>query len=171
MTNYKKIIAIITGAVILDQITKGYMLWWASRGQIPLMGDAWELVRHPYIMERVTSFFNLVFTWNPGMSFSIGRGLGMYNQLFIIALTGVIIGWLIHFLFSRSSAAYEKLPLALIVGGALGNFIDRLRFGAVIDFLDFHAFGIHWPAFNVADIFIVTGAMLYVVVYFINRRK
>jgi signal peptidase II len=61
--------------------------------------------------------------------------------------------------------------LALIVGGALGNLIDRVRFGAVIDFLDFHVGGWHWPAFNIADICIATGVGLYLLNWLINRKR
>ena len=68
------------------------------------------------------------------------------------------------------SAQNEKLPLAFIIGGALGNFIDRLRFGAVIDFLDWHIGDIHWPAFNMADSFIVIGVILYII-NLIFRKK
>jgi signal peptidase II len=62
------------------------------------------------------------------------------------------------------------LPLALIIGGAFGNLIDRIRFGAVIDFLDLHVGGWHWPAFNVADMFIVIGVGLYII-NMIFRKK
>ena len=60
----------------------------------------------------------------------------------------------------KEKQAFAKFALALILGGAVGNIIDRIRFGAVIDFLDFHAFGYHWPAFNVADSAICLGVML-----------
>ena len=61
--------------------------------------------------------------------------------------------------------------LALILGGAVGNLIDRLRFGHVVDFLDFHAFGWHWPAFNVADSAITTGAVLLILEGFVHERR
>ena len=70
----------------------------------------------------------------------------------------------------RRASTYEKLPLAFIIGGALGNLVDRIRFGAVIDFLDFHIGEWHWPAFNVADIFIVIGVGLYII-SMIFRKK
>ena len=74
-----------------------------------------------------------------------------------------------HYLFCRARS-YERFPLALIVGGALGNLLDRVRFGAVIDFLDFHIGGWHWPAFNVADICIVVGVGLYLLNMYMARR-
>ena len=66
-------------------------------------------------------------------------------------------------LFECRAGKNERLPLAFIIGGALGNLIDRVRFGAVIDFIDWHIGDWHWPAFNVADIFIVIGVALYII--------
>ena len=67
--------------------------------------------------------------------------------------------------------SYERLPLALIVGGAFGNLIDRIRFGAVIDFLDFHIGGWHYPAFNIADMCIVIGVILFILNWYLARRR
>ncbi len=96
--------------------------------------------------------------------------LGQSAPIVIIVLTAAIIGFLIHYMAYRSKS-FEKVPLLLIIGGAIGNLIDRCRFGAVIDFLDFHAFGWHWPAFNFADICIVVGVGLYLIKIFIQRKK
>lgn len=71
----------------------------------------------------------------------------------------------------RRAAANERTALALILGGALGNLIDRIRFGAVVDFLDFHLASLHWPAFNVADVCICLGVGLYILNWFIARRR
>jgi signal peptidase II len=169
MKNIIKILTVIFGAVIIDQISKGFLIYLIT-GRVPLYGAAWDLVPVPYLMAGVTDFFNVVFTWNPGASFSLFRALGESAPLVIILATGVIIGFIGHYLFTRSDS-YEKLPLALIVGGALGNLIDRVRFGAVVDFLDFHVGGWHWPAFNVADICIAVGVGLYIVMWFLKRKK
>lgn len=169
MKNITKIILIISGAVILDQVTKGALVYLLT-GNVPLYGRAWDIIPFPYMMSQVTNFFNLVFTWNPGTSFSLFRALGETAPLVIIIMTGIVIGFLGHYLFNRAST-YEKWPLALIVGGALGNLIDRIRFGAVIDFLDFHVGGWHWPAFNVADICIAVGVGLYLLNWLINRKR
>lgn len=163
------ILAIIIGAFLIDQITKGYLLYLLT-SRVPLYGNAWDLIPFPYIIAQVTSFFNLVFTWNPGTSFSLFRALGESAPMVIIILTGIVIGAIGYYVFKRASS-FERWPLALIVGGALGNLIDRIRFGAVIDFLDFHAFGYHWPAFNVADICIVVGVGLYVLNWILNMKK
>ena len=73
-------------------------------------------------------------------------------------------------MFARARG-YERVPLALVAGGAIGNLIDRIRFGAVVDFLDFHIGGYHWPAFNIADMCIVIGVGLYLLNWYIARRK
>ena len=98
------------------------------------------------------------------------RAVGEAAPIIIIVVTGFIIGFIGYYLFKKARY-YERLPLALIVGGALGNLVDRVRFGAVIDFLDFHIGGWHWPAFNVADICIVVGVGLFVLNWYIARRR
>ena len=87
-------------------------------------------------------------------------------------LTGIggLITTLIAYWFFKEKKEIIKLALALILGGAVGNIIDRVRFGAVVDFLDFHAFGYHWPAFNIADSAIVLGAGLLIVDSFLRPR-
>lgn len=108
----------------------------------------------------LTPFFNLVMVWNRGVSF------GLFNspatgQWFLIgvavALTVVLLVWL-----RRADGARVALALGLVIGGAVGNIIDRLRYGAVADFLDFYWGSWHWPAFNIADSAIVVGACILI---------
>jgi len=170
--NMKKtvtILSIIFGAIIIDQLTKGILLYLITGG-VPLFGAAWDIVPVPYLMMHVCNFFNFVFTWNPGTSFSLFRALGESAPIVIVIATSFIIGWILYYLFRRAQS-YERVPLALIAGGAIGNLIDRIRFGAVVDFLDFHIGGYHWPSFNVADICIVVGVGLYILNWYIARRK
>ncbi|NMA32409.1 MAG: signal peptidase II, partial [Alphaproteobacteria bacterium] len=155
--------------IILDQVSKGILLYMIL-GSVPVSGEAFQLIPYPYLMSQVTGFFNLVFTWNPGTSFSLFRSLGESAPLVIIAITGVIIGFLGYQLFARKNTKLETVALAMIVGGALGNLIDRIRFGAVIDFLDFHIGRLHWPAFNVADICITIGVILFIISWIINIK-
>lgn len=155
--------------IVLDQLSKGALLYMIL-GSVPLGGSSFQLVPYPYLMSHVTDFLNLVFTWNPGTSFSLFRALGETAPLVIIFLTGAIIGFLGYQLFIRKNTKLETVALAMITGGALGNLIDRLRFGAVIDFLDFHVGGLHWPAFNVADICISIGVCLFVLSLIINKK-
>ncbi|MCQ2581690.1 MAG: signal peptidase II [Alphaproteobacteria bacterium] len=164
-----KNIGIILGVIALDFITKSYLLFLIT-GRVPLFGNAWGLVPFPYLMTHVTNWFNIVFTWNPGTAFSMLRGLGNNASWVICVITGIIIFVIMRYLFKRASD-YERLPLALIVGGALGNLIDRIRFGAVIDFIDWHIGGWHWPAFNVADVCICVGVGLYIINWLFARNK
>lgn len=113
----------------------------------------------PYAPLAVTAFFNLVLVWNPGVSFGMLGGLGADNPLVLGGLTLLIVTVLL-FWGAREPRALPRAALAMIVAGAIGNLIDRLRFGAVVDFLDFHLAGYHWPAFNVSDSAIVVGAMI-----------
>ncbi|WGF87111.1 signal peptidase II [Marinivivus vitaminiproducens] len=101
-------------------------------------------------------FANLVVVWNEGVSFGM---LGDAGPLVLIGLAGVITALLVVWL-SRTSELFLASALGLVIGGAVGNVIDRLRFGAVLDFLDLHVAGYHWPAFNVADSAICIGAGL-----------
>jgi signal peptidase II len=108
----------------------------------------------------LTSFFNLVFVFNAGASFSFLADAGGWQRWFFLALALGISVWLL--LLLRQHAAERLVPagVAMILGGAVGNAIDRLRYGAVVDFLDFHAAGWHFPAFNVADSAITVGVVL-----------
>jgi signal peptidase II len=109
---------------------------------------------------EVLPFFNLVKVWNRGISF------GMFNDLphgqWLLSATAIIIVFVLALWLWRSKDSFTIAALALVIGGAVGNTIDRLRFGAVADYLDFHAFGHHWPAFNMTDtaIFVGVGLLL-----------
>ncbi len=159
----------ILGIVALDQIAKGILLLLIT-GSAFVWGPAWSVIPVPYLMARVTNFFNIVFTWNPGTAFSLFRTLGDNAPLIMIIATGVIIALLLYYLIMRCKH-YERTPLILIIGGAIGNLVDRLRFGAVIDFLDFHIGGAHWPSFNIADAFITIGILVYILNWWMERRR
>ena len=111
---------------------------------------------------EVTGFFNLVLTFNRGAAFSLlADAPGWQRELFvaIAVVASVVIVWL---LARQGNDKLFSLALALILGGALGNLWDRIALGHVIDFLDFHAAGHHWPAFNLADSAITVGAALLI---------
>lgn len=110
----------------------------------------------------VTSFFNLVLVYNRGAAFSFLAGASGWQREFFIGIALAASAWVIYLLRKHGRETLFAFSLSLILGGALGNVIDRLRYGAVVDFLDFHAFGYHWPAFNVADSAITCGAALLV---------
>ena len=110
---------------------------------------------------EVTSFFNLVHVLNPGAAFSFLAGAGGWQRWFFLAIALAAAAWLV-WLLSRPLRKLEGLSYSLILGGALGNAFDRAIRGQVIDYLDFHLRGWHWPAFNIADMAIVGGAIALV---------
>ena len=105
----------------------------------------------------VTDFFNFVSARNPGAAFSMLADAGGWQRYFFLGLALLVSAVLMWMLLSPMRRR-EALAYSLILGGALGNAIDRLLVGEVTDFLDFHASGTHWPAFNGADIAITLGA-------------
>jgi signal peptidase II len=110
----------------------------------------------------ITPFFNLVLVYNPGAAFSFLADAAGWQKGFFIAIGLTASVWIIHLLRKHPEQTLFCTALSLVLAGALGNVIDRVQFGAVIDFLDFHAGGWHWPAFNVADSAISCGAAMLV---------
>jgi signal peptidase II len=130
--------------VILDQLTKAAVLaFFAHAG----LDDG----------TRVAPFFNLVLTYNRGVSFGLfNSGSGGRDALLFSLVAGAIVAGLVWWL-ARAESPLLAVAIGLIVGGAAGNVADRIRLGAVVDFLDFHLGSWHWPAFNLADSAICIG--------------
>ena len=101
-------------------------------------------------------------TWNPGAAFSFLADQPGWQRWFFTALALGVSGWIALELKKHPEQKLLSLALTLVMGGALGNVIDRVRFGAVVDFIQWHAAGFYWPAFNVADSAITVGAILLV---------
>ncbi|EME70213.1 lipoprotein signal peptidase [Paramagnetospirillum caucaseum] len=142
--------------ILLDQLSK---YWIIEKVMRPEGVDGTPF--HSATRIEVLPFFDLVMAWNRGVSFGIGNSGGEWNAVILSALAVAICVGMAVWL-----AKAETLPLQLalggIIGGALGNVIDRARFGAVADFLDVHVAGYHWPAFNVADSAITIGAVFLI---------
>ena len=156
--NHKPLLIGFSAALLvglLDQITKRWVL---------------EIFDKPPYLIEVTSFFNLVLGWNPGVSFGL-FGTDTEMGKWILTALALAISSLLVFWLNKSVRIREMLAYGMIIGGALGNVMDRLRFGAVTDFLDFYIAGYHWPAFNVADSGIFIGAMLLVIESLFNSNK
>ncbi|HMA87299.1 MAG TPA: signal peptidase II [Burkholderiales bacterium] len=119
---------------------------------------------------RITGFFNLVLAFNKGAAFSFLAGAPGWQTPLFVAIALVAAAVVSALLLRSPGRRMFSAALALILGGALGNVIDRLRFGQVVDFLDFHALGLHWPAFNVADSAITVGAGLLIIESFLQRK-
>jgi signal peptidase II len=133
--------------ILLDQISK-----------ITITRTFWHGQEKP-----VTSFFNLVLAYNPGAAFSFLSNQGGWQRYFFAGIAIAAVGFIIYLLRKHAGQRMFCWALALIMGGALGNLIDRLAYGHVIDFLDFHLRGVgHFPAFNIADTGITIGAILFI---------
>jgi signal peptidase II len=142
----RKWLAIAAAVLVLDQLTK-YMVTRAFS---------------PYEVLEITPFFNLVLVYNRGAAFSFLSQAAGWQREFFIGVALLASMWILWLLWRYSRERLFCFALALILGGALGNLVDRVLIGAVVDFLDFHAFGYHWPAFNIADAAISCGAVLLV---------
>ena len=108
--------------------------------------------------------FNLYLTFNTGVSFSMFSAQSNTGVWVLIGLAGIISSLIIYFI-QKEKEGLVRIGLALVLGGAIGNLWDRIRFGAVIDFLDFYWGSHHWPAFNIADSAICIGAILILFQY------
>jgi signal peptidase II len=156
MKKYSQIAAIASIAFILDQISK----YWVLRHLFGFQGDIAAGIWHPPI--PVTPFFNWVMVWNRGVSFGLLRHHSEWMPYALSVLAAaIVIGLLVW--VRQHSGAMVIWAVGLVSGGAIGNIIDRLTYGAVADFLDFHLFDRHYPAFNVADSCIVVGVMILLV--------
>ena len=109
---------------------------------------------------EVTPFFNLVHVLNPGAAFSFLADAGGWQRYLFTGLGTAVSVFLAFALWRGVRSRLETAAYVGMMGGALGNVIDRLRIGAVVDYLDFHWLGWHWPAFNLADMFVVGGVAL-----------
>lgn len=138
--NFRLGLPIILAVMALDQASKWIML---------------SVMTPPRTIE-VTGFFNLVLAWNTGVSFSAFAGGGDLGRWLLVAVAFAISGFVLVWM-GRTDRRWLVVGFAVIVGGALGNVIDRIVHGAVVDFLDFHLAGWHWPAFNLADTAITLG--------------
>ena len=142
-------------AIFIDQLSK----WWIL-----------VKVMNPPKIIQVTEYFNLVLTWNRGVSFGLfsdesNWGVWIFSILALIIVT-ILIFWL-----RKAETKLISVALGFIIGGALGNVIDRINHTAVVDFLDFYIGKIHWPAFNAADSFITVGAIVLIVDSLFGQQK
>ena len=137
------------GALVLalDQITKVWVL-----GALSAARPAIE----------VTSFLNIVLVWNRGISFGLFNRESDWQPWLLVGLSLVIVAGLLLWLRTERGR-WMTLAIALLAGGAIGNAVDRVRLGAVVDFLDFHVRGWHFAAFNVADAAITCGVAVLLV--------
>ena len=151
-----KLLMVSGSVIVLDQISKMIIL-----RLLPL----YETI------PVIPGFFNITHIHNPGGAFGFMAGQGPeVRSLLFLAMSSLAAVTIVYF-YLRTPAAYSWLSTALLLifGGAIGNMIDRFRFGEVVDFLDFYAGGYHWPAFNMADSGITVGMTILVVHLLFNK--
>ncbi len=147
-------LALVT--LVLDQISKWYVV------EVLMRPDG--VAQTPFYTPRsieILPVLDIVMAWNRGVSFGIFNNEGAYNALLLTLLSLAIVVALAVWMW-RTDQRLLHVALGLIIGGALGNVVDRVRWGAVADFIDFHVADWHWPAFNLADTGITVGAALLV---------
>ena len=141
--------------------TPDFLTWLTTVRPLPEFVEQ----RETYKTITLASFLNFVMVWNTGISFGLFGDLARNNpKMLSMILTGVtmLISMLLLLWLVLARTRLVAWALSLIIGGAIGNIIDRVRFGAVVDFIDAHINDIHWPAFNLADSCIVLGAGLLI---------
>lgn len=143
--------------VLLDQITKSLIVSnFLLHESLPV----------------VDGLFNITYVRNPGAAFGFMSGASpAFRGIFFSLVTLIAVSLILyHLVKNRIADPFLAFALALVVAGALGNLLDRLRYGEVIDFLDVYISGYHWPAFNIADTAISIGAV-FLIVEMVRRRE
>ena len=144
-------LSVAAGILVADQASK----WWIlDVARLPDVGHIPLLSAGPFGLD-------LTMVWNRGVTFGLFSGEGAWNHLILALLAAAIAGFLLRWLV-RAENRLTAVALGAVIGGAIGNVIDRVRFGAVVDFVDAHAWGWHWYVFNVADAAIVCGVLALV---------
>ena len=158
-------LSLMIDVIILDQLSK-----WAITELILRANSGGESIglvewimnapeRLGFVSVPVLPSFNLTMVWNEGISFGLFQNMGIWPLVamaFVISV--VLMKWLL-----QSTSKFEAISLGMIIGGAIGNVIDRFRFGAVADFFDVYVGTYHWPAFNIADSAISIGVILLLI--------
>lgn len=157
----RNILILFIGAavvIVLDQITKAAII---SRFELY---ESYPVIK---------GFFNLVYVLNPGAAFGfLANASELFRSIFFIGITLAVLLMIVYYIIKvELENTFYVVSLTLIFAGAVGNLIDRIRFGAVADFLDFYIHTWHWPAFNVADLSITLGAVLMIWGMISQRKK
>lgn len=149
---YIKFIIIVIICIILDQTTKNYLIYY--------------LKTIPGYMLSINPMFDIVFAWNYGISFGMFSSYYQYSNYILLSINSIIIIFLWQYFINKRIIAGS-----LIMGGALGNVIDRIYHGAVFDFISLHYMDYYFAIFNLADLFINIGALLLILSFFSAKYK
>lgn len=154
---YIVLTTIFTFVVILDVITKAFII------STMMLHESFAVIG---------GFFNITYVRNPGAAFGfLADASPMFRSIFFLSVTIVVIVMILYYVIkSKDEEMLGIYALSLIVSGASGNLIDRVRFGEVIDFIDLYIGPHHWPAFNVADSAISVGAALLLLEVFMQKK-
>ena len=152
----KQALVLALGLAALDQLSKIAIVFWA--------GFATHETRH------ILPFLDFTLIWNTGISYGILEGSGEAGRWLLSAVAVFAIGLFLWFL-KAGETRLTGMAYGLLAGGALGNLVDRLWYGAVVDFISLHWAGFYWYVFNPADVWITLGVALLVVQIWLDRKK
>lgn len=150
---------VLTGlVVVLDQLSKLWIL------------DNFQMYER---LEIIPNFFNLIYVVNPGAAFSFLADVdSVWRHYFFVGIGVIALVGISYYVYTmRDDSKLYLVSLSLIAGGAIGNLIDRVSYGHVVDFLDVYVGTYHWPAFNIADSGICVGVAIYLIISFVDGRK
>ena len=153
---FLNIIFIFIFLIVLDQSSKIYI--------------AKIMISNNFQNIQIFPFLNITFVRNTGISFGLFSDGGIFNRYFFTVFA-IVIGTTLLIIALFNSEKLIQIALLFISGGAIGNAIDRVYFGGVIDFIDFFLYNFHWPAFNFADIFITLGVIILLFENFFGKIK
>ena len=149
-----RVLMIGIAVLVADLVTKQIMLGW---------------IFEPPRRIEVLPFLNFVPVWNPGISFGMLADAGGVMPMVLTVVAVAVAGWMVW--KAPDFQRLERSGAGLIAGGAIGNALDRVRFGKVVDFIDVYVQTWHWPAFNIADAAITVGALFWIVSLFVEREN
>lgn len=155
-TSARQLTLIAALTFVLDQLSKYWLLYGVGM-----------MARPPIV---VTDFFSLVMVWNKGVSFGMFSRTGQDFMPYALVVLALVISGILARLALTTEKRIERIAYAMVIGGALGNALDRIRFGAVADFFYFHIGDLGWPAFNVADSAICIGVSLLLLTMLRNSK-
>ena len=154
--SFFQFLAIFIFLIIIDQSTKVYI--------------AKIMMKNNFENIKLFSFLNITFVRNTGISFGLFSDGGLIGRYFFTSFS-MIVGSLLFIISIFNKEKLVQVSLIFISSGAIGNAVDRIYFGGVIDFIDFFIYNFHWPAFNFADIFITVGVFLLLIESFFKKGR
>ncbi len=158
MNKYLLLTVVAGGVTILDQLSK-----YAVQHMLTLHNP----------IEVIPGFFSITYIFNPGAAFGLFGNISETLRMIMLIGISLIAFAILFYMYIkiREKENIVLIPIALIIGGAVGNLIDRVRFRMVVDFLDFHVGRFHWPAFNIADSAITIDTIILVAVILFTEKR